>query len=195
MTRSFYKLFTSMLFVMVIAFVLMLLSVGMIAQTQSNACGGTYCIQPRVGIEQLDNQTATLLVAGNGSRWVFGQNSEDLTLSTSATTTDTAANLLPANAFILGVSGTVTTTITTGCTGWQLGDPTTAGRFTASDTTLTQGESKVGSVMATTGVASATTGVWQSAAAKIRVTCATAAAGAGKVRLTVFYWQIIPPSI
>jgi hypothetical protein len=36
-----------------------------------------------------------------------------------------------------------------------------------------------------TGIASATTGIWQTVAAKVRVTCATGAPGAGIVRITV----------
>lgn len=124
--------------------------------------------------------------------------SENLTLSTGGTTTDTTANLLPANSIILSVTGRVTTTITAGCTGWQLGDPTTAGRFTASDTTLTSGEtvpkSTIPPVHVGTGIASATTGMFQASAAKVRVTCATAAPGAGAVRITVFGYTIVPPA-
>jgi hypothetical protein len=135
----------------------------------------------------------TLGVTANGAAMVPFVNSELLTLSTGGTTTDTTANLLPANSIVLGVSGRVTTTITSGCTGWQLGDPTTAGRFTASDTTLTAGEAKVGSVQLTTGVASATTGMFQTSAAKVRVTCATAAPGAGAVRITVFGYTLTAP--
>src|SRR6185312_11955340 len=118
-------------------------------------------------------------------------NSELLTLSTGGTTTDTSGNLLPANSIILLVTGRVTTTISGGtCSGWQLGDATTAGRFTASDTTLTANETMPKSanppVQLGTGVASATTGLYQPAAAKVRVTCATGAPGAGAVRISVF---------
>jgi hypothetical protein len=183
---------------------LMLMAVALVtslpasAQSNNASCGGTTCVQPDISFLPLNNsntaQEALLYRAQNGAKLVFGTKSEDLTLSTGGTTTDSSANLLPANSFILNITGTVTTTITAGCTGWQLGDPTTAGRFTASNTTLTAGTSSVGSVHATTGIASATTGLFQSAAAKVRVTCATAAPGAGKVRLTVTYLQWIPPA-
>jgi hypothetical protein len=136
----------------------------------------------------------TVGITANGAAFVPFVNSELLTLSTGGTTTDTTANLLPANSIILGVVGRVTTTITTGCTGWQMGDPTTAGRFTASNVTLAAGTTDVGKVQLTTGVASATTGLFQTSAAKVRVTCATAAPGAGAVRITVFGYTLTPPA-
>lgn len=150
-------------------------------------------VQPRMGLEPLDPSTATLFVAPNGAKLMYGYNVEDITLATGGTTTDSTGYLLPAGAMILSVTGTVTTTITAGCTGWQLGDATTAGRFTASNTTLTAGTTDVGKVHFTTGVASATTGMWQAAAAKVRITCATAAPGAGKVRVAVTYLKFVPP--
>jgi len=167
------------------------------AQVQTNGCGGVYCVQGRMEAGfPLDNGSAILAVLPNGSKLIFGVNYEDVTLSTGGATTDTAsANILPAGALILGVNGTVTTTITGTCTGWALGDPTTAARFAASNTTLTQGTVSIGSVHATTGVASATTGLFQSADAKIRITCATGAPSTGKIRLAVTYLKFTAPSI
>jgi hypothetical protein len=130
--------------------------------------------------------------SATGAKVQYCSASELLTLSTGGTTTDTTANLLPANSFLDAVTGRVTTTITAGCTGWQLGDPTTAGRFTASNVTLAAGTVDTGKVYATTGIASATTGMWQASAAKVRVTCATAAPGAGAVRIEVFYHTVTP---
>lgn len=184
-------------------------------QSQSNTptsgqpynCGGTSCVTPDAGWNPLDNTTngifqstaAMITRAPNGAKLFFGSNSEDLTLSTGGATTDTANKLIPAGAWILQVLGTVSTAISGGtCTGWQLGDPTTAGRFTASDTTLTAGETQIGMVHMSTGIASATTGMIQpvaTGAAKVRVTCATGAPGAGKIRITVFYTQPVPPLI
>jgi hypothetical protein len=128
----------------------------------------------------------------NGGGVVQFRNSELVTLATGGTTTDTTANLLPANSLLLGVTGTVNTTITASCTGWQLGDATTAGRFTANDTTLTAGETKVGSVHETTGIASATAGMFQTSAAKVRITCAGGNPGAGKVRVVVWGYTVVP---
>lgn len=118
--------------------------------------------------------------------------SELLTLDTGATTTDTTANLLPAGSIVLTVVARVTTTITTAAN-WQIGDPTTAGRFTPANSTLTAGTTDIGRVHITTGIASATTGVYQAAAAKVRITT-NANPGAGAVRLTSFYILITPPT-
>jgi hypothetical protein len=146
------------------------------------------------------NGTAFVFAGFAGSANAFGGsfvpfvNSELLTLSTIGLTTDTVGNLLPANSIILAVQGTVNTTITTS-TNWQLGDATTAGRFSAVDTTLTAGESvpkaSFPPVQIGTGVASATTGMYQAAAAKVRVTVTGANPGAGKVRITVYGFTLV----
>lgn len=127
----------------------------------------------------------------NGGYEEWGSVSELLTLSTSGTTTDTAANLLPANSYIEGVTARVTTTITT-ATDWKLGDATIAGRFTAaqSGAQLTSGATVVGTVhFDLTG----TSGPRQTAAAKLRVTT-TGTPGAGVIRITVHYRAYIPPT-
>lgn len=133
--------------------------------------------------------TNLIKYSANGAQWIQGQASELLTLSTSGTTTDTSANLLPANSIIEAVVARITTTITT-ATDWKLGDPTTAGRFTAANATMTAGTTDVGTVhVDQTGAA----GPRQTAAAKVRVTT-TGTPGAGAIRITVFYRQFIPPS-
>lgn len=127
--------------------------------------------------------------SANGAQWIKGQASELLTLSTGGTTTDTTANLLPANSIIEAVVARVTTTITV-ATDWKLGDPTTAGRFSAADSTMTAGEVVVGTVQADqTGAA----GPRQVAAAKVRVST-TGTPGAGVIRITVFYRQFVGPT-
>lgn len=138
------------------------------------------------------------LVTNDGRRRMNGANggyvehgiaSELLTLSTSGTTTDTAANLLPGNAVIESVTAYVQTTITT-ATDWKLGDATTAGRFCAAQTNLTAGSTVVGLVhVDQTGSAGPT----QASAAKVRVTT-TGTPGAGKIRIVVFYRQYVPPT-
>lgn len=125
----------------------------------------------------------------NGGYWEHGTISELLTLSIAGTTTDTAANLLPANSLIEAVVARVTTTITT-ATDWKLGDATIAGRFSAANATMTSGTTQVGTVHADqTG----TSGPRQVAAAKLRVTT-TGTPGAGVIRITTFYRQFIPPT-
>lgn len=128
----------------------------------------------------------------NGAQWIQGQIYESITLSTGGSTTDSATNLLPANSVLIGVTARVTTTIAT-ATDWKLGDATTAGRFTAANSTLTAGTTSVGSVHLTTGIASTTTGMFQAAAAKLRITT-TGTPSAGVIRVTVFYSQFVPPT-
>jgi hypothetical protein len=115
--------------------------------------------------------------------------SELLTLSLVSLTTDTVANLLPVDAIIDAIVARVTTTIT-GATSWQLGDPTTAGRFTAAQTGLAAGTTAVGTVQVDqTGAA----GPRQTAAAKVRVTT-VGQATAGVIRLTAFWRQFVAPT-
>ena len=118
--------------------------------------------------------------------------SELVTLDTGAAFTDTTANLLPANAIIHSVVARITTTITTATT-WQLGDPTTAGRFTTTNATLTANTTDYGYIHRTTGVASATTGMVQTTAGKVRITL-DGNPGAGAVRVTVFYSLLVAPT-
>jgi hypothetical protein len=133
--------------------------------------------------------TTHTVVTANGGQWILGSASELLTLSTSGATTDTSANLLPANAIIESVVARITTTITT-ATNWKLGDATIAGRFTAANGTLTAGTTDIGLVhIDQTG----TSGPRQTAAAKVRVTT-TGTPGAGAVRITVFYRQFVAPT-
>lgn len=136
----------------------------------------------------------TVLQSTNGATWTSGQSSELITLNTGGTTTDSAANLLPANSIITAVVARVTTTITAGCTGWEVGDPTTAARFTSNNVTLTAGTTGVGLNHQQGSVTTDAAGPVQTSAAKIRITCATAAPGAGAIRVTVFYQTFVPPT-
>lgn len=131
-------------------------------------------------------------ITANGSACILASASELLTLSTSGTTTDTTANLLPADAIILAVTGRVTTTITT-ATDWKLGDPTSAGRFSAVNATMTAGSTSVGMLQMAGDVATVALGPTQAAAAKVRVTT-TGTPGAGAIRITVWYLQFVAPT-
>ena len=126
----------------------------------------------------------------NAGKWIRGQISEEITLSTGGATTDSAANLLPANSIIEGVVARVTETITT-ATDWALGDASQAARFLAASTNLTLGDTEVGLAHRQPSVADAL-GPVQSAAAALRVTC-SGTPGAGKLRVTVFYSQFVAP--
>ncbi len=159
--------------------------------TTSNAHGqGDLVTSGDFGIAEASSDAAT-----NGGGVVAYHLHELLTLATGTTTTDTTAKLEPANGLLLGVSGVVNTTITGSCTGWELGDATTAGRFTANDTTLTAGEKKIGTVQMTTGVANATTGfVEGGTATSIRVTCAGGNPSAGKIDISSWGLIVVAPN-
>lgn len=142
-----------------------------------------------ITLRSATGKTSVHTTNANAAMWIQGNASELLTLSTGGTTTDTAANLLPADAIIEAVVARVTTTITT-ATDWKLGDATIAGRFSAANSTLVAGTTQVGTVMADqTG----TSGPRQVAAAKVRVTT-TGTPGAGAIRITVFYRQFVAPT-
>ncbi|KKM60533.1 hypothetical protein LCGC14_1540870 [marine sediment metagenome] len=129
--------------------------------------------------------------SANAGKWIRGQISEEITLSTGGATTDSAANLLPANSIIEGVVARVTETITT-ATDWALGDASQAARFLAASTNLTLGDTEVGLAHRDPTVASADLGPVQSAAASLRITT-SGTPGAGKIRLTVFFSQFVAP--
>jgi hypothetical protein len=127
-----------------------------------------------------------------GEQWIQGAVSEEITLSTSGTTTDSVANLLPANSIIEAVSARITQAITT-ATDWKMGDATQGGRFMGAIATLVLGTTAVGLAHRDPTVATANLGPVQSAAAKLRITT-TGTPGAGKIRVTVYYSQFIPPT-
>jgi hypothetical protein len=130
----------------------------------------------------------------NGAEWYRGYITEEITLSTSGTTTDSTANMLPANAIIEAVVARVTQTITT-ATDWKLGDSVQAARFLAaqSGSQLTAGATAVGLAHADPTVASSALGPVQTSAAKLRVTT-TGTPGAGKIRIAVFYRSFVAPT-
>lgn len=136
------------------------------------------------------NHGGDVIETANGAKWIRASISEEITLSTVGLTTDSTADLLPANSYIEAVEARVTVTITT-TTDWKLGDATIAGRFSAAETTLTAGTTKHGSVHIDQA---GTSGPRQTAAAKLRVTCTGANPGAGKIRVVVFYRQFVPPT-
>ena len=111
-------------------------------------------------------------------------NAESMTLSTSGATTDSSANLLPADSIIDFVTCRVTVTITT-ATDWGISDPTSALRFSAVNATMTAGATIIG-LKHWFGVVSTTaTGPTQASAAKLRITT-TGTPGAGAVFCEVY---------
>lgn len=134
-----------------------------------------------------------IVTTSNAAQWNQANISELITLNTGAATTDSVANLLPANSIIEAVVARITTTITTAAN-WSLGDATTAARFMSSNSTLTSGTTATGLNVWDPTLATATaSGPTQSAAAKLRITL-NANPGAGVIRVTVFYRTFVPPT-
>jgi hypothetical protein len=140
--------------------------------------------------QQLDAKFAA--VGANGSNAAILMSTELLTLSTAGVTTDTAANLLPANSIILAIEIRVTTTIAT-ATAFTVGDATVADRFLATGTALTSGTTAIGTNMWVATRTAAGQGQQQVAAAKVRVTT-TGTPTAGAVRISVWYIQLTAPT-
>ncbi len=140
-----------------------------------------------------ENHGGDVLNDANGGYWVRGYASEEITLSTSGLTTDSSANLLPADSLIHAVTARVTTLITT-TTNWAVGDTTTSARFSSANATLAAGTTSVGLNHQKGGVSTDATGPTQTAAAKVRITCTGSNPGAGKIRVTVFFSTFIAPT-
>lgn len=130
--------------------------------------------------------------ATNGGYYETGTISELITLSVAGATTDSTADLLPANSLIDAVGCRVTTTITT-ATDWSVGDPTIAARFSSANATLTAGTTSVGMNHMKGGVATDAAGPTQTSAAKLRITT-TGTPGAGVIRCTTFYRTFVAPT-
>lgn len=130
--------------------------------------------------------------AANNGYWERGSISELITLSTVGTTTDSAADLLPANSIIEAVTARITTTIAT-ATDWSLGDATTANRFTAANSTLTAGTTSVGLRHYQGSITTDAAGPVQTSAAKLRITT-TGTPSAGVLRITVYFRKFVAPT-
>lgn len=126
----------------------------------------------------------------NASEWIKGATTEQITLNTGGTTTDSTADLLPANSIIEAVVSVIDVTVTTATT-VQVGDPTTATRF-GSFPAMGAGNKSVGLNHRKGSVTTDAAGATQTAAAKIRITT-DVNPGAGKVRVVVFYSQFVAP--
>lgn len=128
-----------------------------------------------------------------GSYWKHGTASEQITLSTGGTTTDSTLDMLPANSIIDAVVATIAISITT-ATSVQIGDPTTADRFISGFPAMGAGNKAVGIRQHRGSVTTDAAGPTQAAAAKIRITT-DVNPGAGAILLIVFYRQFVAPDI
>ena len=128
----------------------------------------------------------------NGAISNVQTSSEEITLSLLGTNSDSSANLLPANSIILSVTAYVTTLIT-GATDWNLTDTASANRFMVANATLAVGTTGIGLRHLQGSVATDALGPIQTTADKIRIVT-TGTPTAGKVRVTVTYLSLTPPT-
>ena len=135
---------------------------------------------------------SALLTSTKGATWTQFFNEEEITLSTSGTTTDTTANVLPANSIILFVGAIVTTSIAT-ATDWKLGDATVTGRFAAVNSTMTAGATTLGFAHMFGVVSATNAGPTQASAAKLRITT-TGTPSAGAIRVCVMGYTFSAPT-
>lgn len=119
---------------------------------------------------------------------------EEVVTIAAAASSDSVANLLPANSLIAVVVGRVTVVIPT-ATSFTVGDATQAARF-ATGVAVAAGTTFVGMLQWNPAVASDDLGPRQVSAAKIRLTMAggTPAANTGRVALQVAALTFTPPT-
>jgi hypothetical protein len=154
-----------------------------------NGYAGDTSVAPTVNETGAVNAVREFLRGDHGELVRYGSVTELVTIAAAATTTS-AADLLPANSMILSVVGRVTTLIPTAAT-FKVGVAGLDTRF-ATGILVAAGTTFVG--LTHHGVASPN-GVQQVAAAKILVTPNLQPGDAtGRLRLTVFYKQFVPPS-
>lgn len=142
----------------------------------------------------------------NLNGWTFGggtdlagaysgiwHSAEEITLSTSGTTTDSSNNLIAANCILLGCTIIIRTTISGGgVTSVQVGESTTANRFTTLGT-LTAPTTAVGVNQLQGGITTDATGPVNFTARKLRLT-ANATPTQGKVFAIVHFIPLSPPT-
>ena len=144
-----------------------------------------------LSMKNVNNDNFFRVYGANGGYWEHGVNSELLTIAAAAST-DTTANLLPANAVIEAVVVRVTTVIPTAAT-FTVGDATTAARF-ATGVAVAADTTAVGLSHRQPDVAAAA-GPVQTTAAKVRITPnAQPAAATGVVRIEVFFSRFVAPT-
>jgi lysophospholipase L1-like esterase len=133
-----------------------------------------------IGLPATDSQTVTM-IGGKGENVQDGTLSENITLSTVATTTDSTIQL-PAGSMIVGITARITQTITgSGVTSLSIGDASNTTRFTSAGLGLTVSQTL-------TALSSSV----QTAAAAVRITANGGTPTAGQVLLTINYTKITP---
>ena len=127
----------------------------------------------------------------NGSARLIVSTTEEITLSTSGSVTDSSTNLLIGDSLVLAVTYNITQTIV-GPTDMQIGDATTAQRFLASHSPLGM-TTGVGGVALDHQLGTAARFPGQKGASTLRITL-NGTPSAGKVRVVVWSIQFYKPS-
>lgn len=135
----------------------------------------------------------TMETTSNGAQWKHGYNTELVTIAASISS-DSATNLLPANAIIEAVVIRVTVA-PPGTASFQVGDTTTNGRFVPAGTSTTVNTTAVGLEHWRGSVATDAAGPTQATAAVVRLRFNAAPSDAtGRIRVTVFYRSFVAPT-
>lgn len=121
----------------------------------------------------------------NGQAFADVQSLTELTTIAAAPTTDTTIQM-PANSVVLGVSVRVTTVIPT-ATSFSVGDSGSATRFSTANVSVAAGSTDPGTKAGA---------YYNASALSIRLTMngGTPAANTGRVRVTIYYYTITPPT-
>jgi hypothetical protein len=135
-------------------------------------------------------QEFTVLADGNAGTWLRGSLSTQLTLNTGATTTNTAANLAPANSKLIAIMVRVTTTITTAA---NFAISVTGGNAFAMIGTGTTSLTTLTANTTYTLVPVLHTDQYNATATTLTVTT-NANPGAGVLRITSIYETFSPPT-
>ena len=129
------------------------------------------------------NDGTVLQGGGNGQAWGLKRLTE-LTTIAAAATTDTAIQI-PANAVVFAVSVRVTTVIPTAAT-FTVGDSGSAARFSTAAVAVAAGSTDPGTKAGA---------YYNATALEIRITPnLTPDANTGRVRVTIYYYSVTPPT-
>jgi hypothetical protein len=143
--------------------------------------------------DAVDTILGGLALGPNGGQLQIRQASELVTIAAAASS-DSVANLLPANAIILGVTARVVVAIPTATT-FSIGDATTVGRFAAGVAVAINTTAVSGFIHHNPADTNAAGAVQGASAAKIRITPnGTPATAVGRVRLHVTYMIEVAPT-
>lgn len=151
-------------------------------------------LELREGDLFLNGPSFTIQTTSNGAQWKHGYNTELVTIAAAATS-DSAANLLPADSIIEAVVIRVTVA-PPGTASFRLGDAANTARFIAAGTSTAVNTTAIGLQHWRGSVAADNAGPSQiGAAAAVRIQPnAVPSDATGRIRVTVFYRSFVAPT-